>query len=175
MTPAQTGDSSETIRLLGRAAGGDGSSWGTLLTRHEGRLRRMVAFRLDPRLRGRVDAADVLQEIHLEASRHMARLPPGARHAAVPLAEGHRGPQAPGGAPLPPGHADARRPSRDRALPGRSARCDLGGHRGATAGARDATERGRDAGRGADPAAGGAQLRWIRWSARSWRCGTSSS
>ena len=31
----------------------------------------MVAFRLDPRLSGRVDAVDVLQEIHLEASRHM--------------------------------------------------------------------------------------------------------
>lgn len=71
MTLAQTGDSSETIRLLGRAAV-DGSSWGTLLTRHEGRLRRIVAFRLDPRLRGRVDAADVLQEIYLEASRHMS-------------------------------------------------------------------------------------------------------
>jgi RNA polymerase sigma-70 factor (ECF subfamily) len=82
MTPGQTGDSSETIRLLGRAAGGDGSSWGTLLTRHEGRLRRMVAFRLDPRLRGRVDAVDVLQEIHLEASRHMVDY---LRDAAMPL------------------------------------------------------------------------------------------
>lgn len=82
MKPAQTGDSSETIRLLGRAAGGDGSSWGTLLTRHEGRLRRMVVFRLDPRLRGRVDAADVLQEIHLEASRHMGDY---LREPAMPL------------------------------------------------------------------------------------------
>jgi RNA polymerase sigma-70 factor (ECF subfamily) len=40
--------------------------------RHEARLRRMVAFRLDPRLRGRVDASDVIQDVHLEASKHLA-------------------------------------------------------------------------------------------------------
>lgn len=82
MTPARTGDSSETNRLLERAASGDGASWGALLVRHEARLRRMVAFRLDPRLRGRVDASDVLQEIHLEASRH---LPDYVKEPAMPL------------------------------------------------------------------------------------------
>src|SRR4051812_49651190 len=30
----------------------------------------MVAFRLDPRLRGRVDASDVVQEAYLEAADH---------------------------------------------------------------------------------------------------------
>ena len=82
MTPAHTGDSSETNRLLVRAASGDGASWGALLTRHEARLRRMVAFRLDPRLRGRVDASDVIQEVHLEASKH---LPDYVRDPAMPL------------------------------------------------------------------------------------------
>jgi RNA polymerase sigma-70 factor (ECF subfamily) len=72
MTSPQTGDSSETNRLLVHAASGDGPSWGALLLRHEARLRRMVAFRLDPRLRGRVDASDVIQEVHLEASRHLS-------------------------------------------------------------------------------------------------------
>jgi RNA polymerase sigma-70 factor (ECF subfamily) len=70
--PSQaTQDSSETNRLLRRAADGDGNSLGTLLTRHEGRLRRLVAFRLDPRLQGRVDPSDVIQEVHLAASKNV--------------------------------------------------------------------------------------------------------
>lgn len=64
-------DSSGTNRLLLRAADGDGASLGVLLTRHEGRLRRMVAFRLDPRLQGRVDPEDVLQEVYLATSQHL--------------------------------------------------------------------------------------------------------
>ena len=32
----------------------------------------MVAFRLDPRLQGRIDPRDVLQEVYLEASEHRA-------------------------------------------------------------------------------------------------------
>ncbi len=71
MKSSCTGDSSETNRLLVRAAAGEAASWGELLTRHGERLRRIVAFRLDPRLRGRVDASDVMQEIHLEASKHL--------------------------------------------------------------------------------------------------------
>jgi RNA polymerase sigma-70 factor (ECF subfamily) len=39
---------------------------------HEARLRRMVAFRLDRRLQGRVDASDVLQEAYLQATAHRA-------------------------------------------------------------------------------------------------------
>lgn len=65
-------DSSETGRRLRRAAEGDPESWGVLLTRHEERLLRMVAFRLDPRLQGRLDPADVLQETFLEAWQHLA-------------------------------------------------------------------------------------------------------
>ena len=53
----------ENDRLLQLAAAGDGAAWGTLLTEHQDRLCRMVEFRLDRRLQGRVDASDVVQEI----------------------------------------------------------------------------------------------------------------
>jgi RNA polymerase sigma-70 factor (ECF subfamily) len=66
------GNSSETDRLIRRAADGDEASWSALLTRHADRLRRLVAFRLDQRLQGRIDPSDVIQESHLEAWRHLA-------------------------------------------------------------------------------------------------------
>ncbi len=62
-------NSSETDRLLQRAAGGDEESWGTLLTRHEGKLRRMVSLRMDQRMQGRVDSQDIVQEAYLEVSK----------------------------------------------------------------------------------------------------------
>lgn len=40
----------------------------SLFSTYGGRLERIVSFRLDPRIRGRVDAADILQEAYLEAS-----------------------------------------------------------------------------------------------------------
>jgi RNA polymerase sigma-70 factor (ECF subfamily) len=60
----------ETEQLLERAAAGDAASWGELLQRHQERLRRMVALRLDSRLRGRVDFQDVLQEVFVQALAH---------------------------------------------------------------------------------------------------------
>ncbi len=72
MVISMTGDSSETSRLLQRAAAGDQEGWGTLLARHRDRLRRMVAIRLDQRLQGRIDPSDVLQEVYLEAQQHLA-------------------------------------------------------------------------------------------------------
>jgi RNA polymerase sigma-70 factor, ECF subfamily len=79
MATVKDGNSGETDRLLRRAADGDQDSWGALLTRHEERLRRMAAFRLDQRLQGRIDPSDVIQEVYLEASAHRAeylRQPP---------------------------------------------------------------------------------------------------
>jgi RNA polymerase sigma-70 factor (ECF subfamily) len=64
-----TQDSSETNRLLRWAAVGDRQELGALLMRHQARLRRMVTFRMDPRLQGRIDPDDVLQEVFLAASR----------------------------------------------------------------------------------------------------------
>ena len=68
--------------LLERAAVGDAQAWGALLTEHEDRLRRMVAFRLDTRLQGRVDASDIVQEAYLEAAAHREDY---FRHAPLPL------------------------------------------------------------------------------------------
>jgi RNA polymerase sigma-70 factor (ECF subfamily) len=62
--PDQT---SEVDQLLQRASQGDPSSWEALLGQSRQRLHRMVAFRLDQRLQGRVDPSDVLQDAYLEA------------------------------------------------------------------------------------------------------------
>ena len=42
-----------------------------LLVRYRDRLRRMVTLRFDPRLRGRVDASDVIQDGYLDAMRRL--------------------------------------------------------------------------------------------------------
>jgi len=65
-------DESETEALLARAALGDISAWGAVLAAHEQRLMRMVTFRMDARLRGRIDPADVVQDAFVEASAHRA-------------------------------------------------------------------------------------------------------
>lgn len=65
------GDDSETIHKLQRARLGDPGAFGDLLARHHERLRRMVAMRLDARLRGRIDAEDVIQETCLEATERL--------------------------------------------------------------------------------------------------------
>lgn len=53
--------------LLDRVRGGDQDSLAVLFSRHRDRLWSMVNFRLDSRLKGRVDADDVLQEAYLDA------------------------------------------------------------------------------------------------------------
>src|SRR5919199_732059 len=53
-----------------------------LLAQHRGRLRRLVAVRLDPRLYGRLDPSDVIQEAYLEAA---ARYGDYQRNPPVPL------------------------------------------------------------------------------------------
>jgi RNA polymerase sigma-70 factor (ECF subfamily) len=63
---------SDTPELLRRVADGDGESWAVLLARHRERLRRMIVFRLDQRVQGRLDQSDVLQEVQLEAWQHLA-------------------------------------------------------------------------------------------------------
>src|SRR5690348_10625665 len=62
------GEAAEVDPILSRAAAGDAMAWGALLARHQERLRTVISFRLDPRLRGRVDAADVLQEVFIAAT-----------------------------------------------------------------------------------------------------------
>jgi RNA polymerase sigma-70 factor (ECF subfamily) len=56
----------------GAGAERDRVDWGRLLETHRDRLHRMVALRLDERLRGRVDPSDVIQETFLETLRRKA-------------------------------------------------------------------------------------------------------
>ena len=65
-------NSLETEELLRRAENGDDGAIRGLFERHRGRLRRMVAARLDRRVAARVDASDVVQEAMGEASGRLA-------------------------------------------------------------------------------------------------------
>jgi RNA polymerase sigma-70 factor (ECF subfamily) len=51
--------------LLEAARDGDESALAALVERHRGRLERMVRLRMDRRLQGRVDPADVVQDAYL--------------------------------------------------------------------------------------------------------------
>ena len=72
----------DTEHLLERAGRGDPAAAGQLLERHRGRLKRMVAVRLDRRLAARVDPSDVVQETLAEAAR---RLPDYLRDRPLPF------------------------------------------------------------------------------------------
>ena len=63
----------DTDHLLERATAGDGAARDQLLQRYRRRLRRMVAFRFDPRLAARVDPSDVVQETLAEAAANLDR------------------------------------------------------------------------------------------------------
>jgi RNA polymerase sigma-70 factor (ECF subfamily) len=62
------GDPNELIQRL-RA--GDHQALATLFSHYRDRLRRMVELRLDPRLRARLDASDVVQDAFLDVSRDL--------------------------------------------------------------------------------------------------------
>ena len=62
---------SDSETLLERLRNGDEASLAALFSRHREKLWRLVQFRLDPRLRGRVDADDVLQEAYLNAAQRI--------------------------------------------------------------------------------------------------------
>jgi RNA polymerase sigma-70 factor (ECF subfamily) len=57
--------------LLRRAADGDQAALADLLSPYRSRLKRMVRIRLNPRLQGRVDDSDVIQDALLEASQRL--------------------------------------------------------------------------------------------------------
>jgi RNA polymerase sigma-70 factor (ECF subfamily) len=62
----------DTEELLERAGRGESGACQQLLTRHRGRLRQMIAVRLDRRLAARVDPSDVVQEALADAVRKLA-------------------------------------------------------------------------------------------------------
>jgi RNA polymerase sigma-70 factor (ECF subfamily) len=74
-----TSEIDERVRL---AAQGDEGSWQALVSESRQRLRRMVAFRLDQRLQGRIDPSDVLQDAYLEAWQDLDAY---ARTPAIPF------------------------------------------------------------------------------------------
>ena len=64
-------NNSEIRRLVEQAAEGDDAAWDLLIREHGPRLRRMVALRMDHRLRGRIDPSDVIQESYIDAARRL--------------------------------------------------------------------------------------------------------
>ena len=80
--PSAEPDSQETEDLLEQAAAGDARAGDRLLQRHRPRLREFVEVHLEPALRARLDASDVVQEAQIEAAR---RLPDFLRRRPMPF------------------------------------------------------------------------------------------
>ena len=57
--------------LLTRLKSGDEKALGELYSLHRDRLKQMLEFRMDRRLRGRADASDILQEVYIDAHERM--------------------------------------------------------------------------------------------------------
>jgi RNA polymerase sigma-70 factor (ECF subfamily) len=72
----------DTDELMTRSLRGEAGAAESLLDRHRDRLRRMIAARLDRRIRSRVDPSDVVQEALAAAARG---LPGYLRHAPLPF------------------------------------------------------------------------------------------
>jgi len=64
-------DAPSDAELEARIRAGDIDALARLFERHQARLRRMIDLRLDPRLRHRVDADDVLQEVFIDARKRI--------------------------------------------------------------------------------------------------------
>ncbi len=75
-------DAENTERLLEQARGGNVEAVNTLLSAHRDPLRRLIALRLDPALRRRVDASDIVQDVLVDANR---RLPDYLQTSAMPF------------------------------------------------------------------------------------------
>ena len=69
---AESHTNEESLRLLEMARRGQPQALGQLLQHYEAPLLRILRFRIDPRLRQRMDAEDVLQEAFVEASQRFA-------------------------------------------------------------------------------------------------------
>lgn len=65
-------ESDGTADLLRQALGGNETALAEMLAEFRPRLRQMVRLRIDPRIRGRIDASDVLQEAFFDVRRRIA-------------------------------------------------------------------------------------------------------
>ena len=62
----------ETIeRLVEQAKSGDKNALADLFNRYKRQLRSMIAFRMDHKLKGRVDPSDILQEAYLDLAKKL--------------------------------------------------------------------------------------------------------
>lgn len=68
---SKSSNNPETDALIERARTGDEAALAQLFESYRARLRRMVDTRMDRRLRGRVDASDVLQEAYLHLAQKL--------------------------------------------------------------------------------------------------------
>ncbi len=75
-------ESEKTQELIIGAQGGDASAINRLFERHREALRRMIELRLDRKLRQRVDASDIVQDVLIDANR---RLPEYLQKPAMPF------------------------------------------------------------------------------------------
>ena len=66
-----TDTGNDSRRVISRLKSGDNEALAELFSQHRERLWRMVHFRLDRRLQGRVDTEDILQEAYLAAAKRM--------------------------------------------------------------------------------------------------------
>jgi len=64
-------DSDFNEELIARLNAGDEHAFVELFSCHRDRLKRMLEFRMDRRLRGREDASDILQEVYIDAHQRM--------------------------------------------------------------------------------------------------------
>ncbi len=78
---AESGGSEE---LIARLKAGDEEALARTFSEHRERLRRMVEFRMDPRLSSRLDADDVLQEAYLNAAQRISHF--AAKEGMSPFA-----------------------------------------------------------------------------------------
>lgn len=64
-------DAPKTDELLAGAKAGKAEAVNDLLNRHRDALRRLVDLRLDPALKRRLDASDIVQDVMVEANRRL--------------------------------------------------------------------------------------------------------
>ena len=66
-----SGSGADDVDQLLDEAESNGQAFDKLFARYRDYLRQVVAFRLDPAIRSRVEASDIIQEAHMEAARRM--------------------------------------------------------------------------------------------------------
>ena len=68
---SQNTESAEVKRLMEQAQQGNVEAFEQLFQCYRDYMQRMVALRLDPRLRRRIDASDIIQEAHVVATQRI--------------------------------------------------------------------------------------------------------